>query len=146
MFNPVYKKFMQLCGKFSQYEAETMTFLVSCYRSFSFLLQIYQDDPPNGRSSEGTKDVETEKLKLFKCPDCEYTCAHSANLRRHVNAAHKKLKLFKCPDCEYSCARSSRLREHVNAVHKKLKLFKCPDCEYSCSRSSNLRRHVNATH
>ena len=87
-----------------------------------------------------------QKLKKFKCSDCDHRCSQKSNLNQHHKDVHQKLKNFKCPDCDYRCSQKSSLKLHHEGVHLKIKNFKCPYCSKRSSHNSNLQKHINAIH
>jgi hypothetical protein len=86
----------------------------------------------------------------FKCDfeDCEYTCALSGNLKRHIKQIHDNIKDFECDfeDCKYTCSTNSILQQHIKRIHDKIKDYECNLCEYKCSTNGDLKRHIKQVH
>ena len=53
--------------------------------------------------------------KLFKCPQCSYSCelGRGPNLKRHIQTKHEKVKSsYKCPICELTYTRKNHFENH----------------------------------
>ena len=59
-----------------------------------------------------------EKLKQFKCSQCDYQSATKGNLDTHYRGVHHKIKAFICDHCSYSATTKGNLYQHVKGVHK----------------------------
>ena len=123
-------------------------------------------------SSAGNDQINHNKSnkkirgKRFKCKQCEYTSAHSGNVKQHIKVVHKKcgftaseksdLKVhieaahekFKhvCEDCGYAAPKKQTLQRHIKAVHEKVKNHVCGHCGYAASLKGNLKVHIKAVH
>ena len=71
------------------------------------------------------------KKKLFTCVICDYRCAHSSDLKKHVSVIHEKIKQFTCELCDYCSANKFHLNKHIESVHEKKKPYKCEMCDYT---------------
>ena len=59
-----------------------------------------------------------EKLKLFKCSQCDYQSSTKGNLDTHCRGVHNKIKAYNCDHCGYSATTKGNLYQHVKGVHK----------------------------
>ena len=59
-----------------------------------------------------------EKLKLFKCSQCDYESTTKGNLNTHCRGVHHKIKAYDCDQCSYSATTKGNLYQHVKGVHK----------------------------
>ena len=55
--------------------------------------------------------------KPFKCEKCDYGCAQTGNMKRHVAAFYEKKKPFKCEKCDSNCVCKLIMKNHVAVVH-----------------------------
>ena len=88
------------------------------------------------------------------CPQCDYSCSHSYDLKKHMRA-----HTFNCTQCDYTCSKSYKLKRHAMmhartsdqlSLTKHIKVqtsasenpYSCTICDYSCSQLGVLRRHI----
>ena len=65
-----------------------------------------------------------DKMKKFKCNQCEYAANRIGDLKKHVMAVHDRVKNFKCGQCEHSTSAAENLKQHILDVHDKVRKFK----------------------
>ena len=70
------------------------------------------------------------------------------HLQEHISAVHDKLKLFICSICGYSCGKQNYLDRHMEFVHddSKVRPFKCLKCTSSFKDEPNLKKHLKMAH
>ena len=54
----------------------------------------------------------------------------------------EKIRNYKCNDCEKKFETPSKLKRHIDAVHEKIQNFKCDACEKSVSQKHHLKSHI----
>ena len=54
-----------------------------------------------------------QKQKQISCRQCEFTCARTSHLKRHMQT-HSGEKQFNCKQCEHTCATNGNLKAHMN--------------------------------
>ena len=89
-----------------------------------------------------------DKVKSFKCNQCNYASCTKDALKYHLNLVHEG-KGFQCPNCSHKSATKSHLKEHINGVHlqvRRTKKFPCPYCDHKATTKTQLRDHNNAVH
>ena len=79
-------------------------------------------------------------VKIFRCPHCPRSFAHSWKLTAHIRT-HSGEKPFRCPHCQKSFAPSGDLTRHIR-THSGEKPHRCPHCPKSFAQSGNLTRHI----
>ena len=73
------------------------------------------------------------------CENCGYTSGN-------MESVHDRIKDFKCSDCDFVTSRCDALKRHMREAHQKIKKFQCNQCDYSSSKCSDLNRHIKSKH
>merc|ERR1719259_410957 len=77
----------------------------------------------------------------YKCPHCDYHCASSYIVQRHIRVKHTKEKPFQCEYCSSSFARKGQLDNHV-VVHTGEQRFHCKLCPKKFATNDRLKVHM----
>jgi KRAB domain-containing zinc finger protein len=88
---------------------------------------------------------------MWKCGECEYSCAQKYRLESHMCAVHElpkqdnakkseKNDLFICDNCNYFTRDKSSLIAHIKR-HIGHKSYECPECSYRSTSGGDLRKH-----
>ena len=77
---------------------------------------------------------------------CNMAFCVRGELEQHVSYVHDKLRPYKCQECEKSFGIERGLSRHVRSVHEKQKNHCCPHCSYKCCESTDLRKHCRSCH
>ena len=64
----------------------------------------------------------------------------------YFRGVHEKLKVFKCSQCDYASATKGNLDTHSRGVHHKIKAYDCDYYSYSATTKGNLYQHVKGVH
>ncbi|XP_050349482.1 uncharacterized protein LOC126772924 isoform X1 [Nymphalis io] len=75
-----------------------------------------------------------------QCHICQREFSNERQLRNHVAAVHERLKPFKCCNCDYTAARKEELKLHLRS-HTGDKPYACDQCSYCTGDHNALRRH-----
>ena len=62
--------------------------------------------------------------KLESCTQCQKTFYTLRNLKKHISDVHDKIKAFRCEECQFKCARMDNLNLHRRKSHNKENLTK----------------------
>ena len=94
------------------------------------------------------KDSENEKLRPFKCADCDSYFRQKKVLKNHMKRVHLKINFKKipCTICEAWFEMKTQLQEHINAIHLKVKPYKCDSCDSSFAYKRALTGHIRIVH
>jgi len=84
-----------------------------------------------------------EKRKM-QCDQCEYSCMHPENLRRHRRSKHLGIS-FPCDECGFSSSTRRYLTQHKERKHGGIK-YPCDDCDYIGTSIYNLKVHKETKH
>ncbi|XP_072929390.1 uncharacterized protein [Epargyreus clarus] len=76
----------------------------------------------------------------LRCHICQLEFINERRLKAHVAAVHDKVKPFKCSNCDYTAARKSQLKLHLRS-HSGDKPYACDECSYRSSDHNAMRRH-----
>lgn len=60
---------------------------------------------------------KTDKVKGYKCPNCQRSYNARRNLVRHVTLECGRDPQYKCPYCSYSKHRRNELKNHIKKKH-----------------------------
>ena len=58
------------------------------------------------------------------CSQCEKSFYTLRDLKKHISDVHDKIKAFRCEECQFMCARMDNLNLHSRKSHNKQKLTK----------------------
>ena len=92
---------------------------------------------------------ESEARPTLKCPKCDYTTNWGkSKINNHIKTVHDKIKDFKCPNCEFCCSQRGNLRLHVEQVHNKVRKFSCSveGCLYKSNFKNDITKHNKTVH
>ena len=92
---------------------------------------------------------ESEARPALKCPKCDYTTNWGkSKIRNHIKTVHDKIKDFKCPNCEFCCSQRGNLRLHIEQVHNKVRKFSCSveGCHYKSNFKNDITKHNKTVH
>ena len=88
-----------------------------------------------------------EKMRPFKCQQCNKSFTCKRNLQYHIQIDHEKIiKPFKCQQCVKSFSSKRYLQLHIQTVHEDSKLNTCHHCEKSFTHKANLKCHLQTAH
>ncbi|KAJ2947298.1 hypothetical protein O0L34_g17015 [Tuta absoluta] len=85
------------------------------------------------------KTIHNKKDSL-QCPICKLQLSCPQRLKTHIAVVHEKVKPFKCTECESAFARKDELTLHIRS-HTGDKPYECDKCTYRSADSSAMRRH-----
>jgi len=87
-----------------------------------------------------------DKVKRFKCDDCEAVFVNSSVLRTHVHNVHQSVTT-KCPHCDVTL-KLHNLAGHIKTVHENRRRFiKCEaGCDKEYTSRADMQRHVLRVH
>ncbi|GBP84379.1 Transcriptional repressor CTCF [Eumeta japonica] len=85
-----------------------------------------------------------DKLRPFKCTQCDYTATRKVELTLHMRS-HTGDKPYRCEACGYRTADHNALRRHKKR-HSGQNLYKCKHCPYTCIQSTVLTSHLISSH
>ncbi|CAH2269673.1 jg18933 [Pararge aegeria aegeria] len=85
-----------------------------------------------------------DKLKPFKCCECEYTAARKEELKLHMRS-HTGDKPYACDQCEYRSGDHNALRRHKKK-HSNDSAYKCKYCPYTAIQSTRYTAHMLSKH
>ena len=88
---------------------------------------------------------ECKPKNHHQCDKCNKHFNLRANLERHKRDVHDKIRNFKCNQCEKSFAQLHTLKGHVQSMHEGLK-YECELCGKAFPHRSNMIRHVRLVH
>ena len=91
----------------------------------------------------GKKKVRSDKVRLDKCPKCDYETYAEKDVVFHVKSIHEKNFSVTCEFCDYSCLTFDRLRRHKK-THASI--LHCELCDYQCNYKIFLKQHVRKAH
>ena len=93
------------------------------------------------------KNYSEQKLKKFKCDQCNYSTDYAANVRLHIQVVHEKNKPFKCKElgCKFETGTKQNLQVHENSVHRGIR-FSCHVCGYESPSASYIKIHKELKH
>ena len=87
-----------------------------------------------------------ERPYVCDVAECNKAFTQLVGLQRHKRSVHERVRAYKCDQCDYSCAQKGDLRQHQLAVHEQQKPHACQHCTYKCVRLSLLRQHCKSMH
>ena len=65
------------------------------------------------------KEVHRSKYLQLQCNKCNSKFSGQCDLKRHEKAVHDKIKDYKCEECDYACARKDNMAGHILRMHGK---------------------------
>jgi Zinc finger, C2H2 type len=95
------------------------------------------------KSQEETRTVE--RVTDFRCDICQKFLCNKYSLQQHIESIHQKIKNFKCGECDYSTYYKMSLLTH-SATHSDARPFVCnfKDCTSKFKLRSILRIHLQS--
>ncbi len=51
-----------------------------------------------------------EKIKPYKCVQCDYKASEDGSLRKHILDVHMKFRPYKCQECNYSASKKIQFK------------------------------------
>uniref|UniRef100_A0A1E1W141 C2H2-type domain-containing protein n=1 Tax=Pectinophora gossypiella TaxID=13191 RepID=A0A1E1W141_PECGO len=85
-----------------------------------------------------------EKLRPFKCPQCDFTAARKPEIKLHLRS-HTGDKPYACDQCMYRSADHNAMRRHKKS-HGKESAYKCKYCPFSTIQSTCFTSHMISKH
>uniref|UniRef100_A0A0A9WBW7 C2H2-type domain-containing protein n=1 Tax=Lygus hesperus TaxID=30085 RepID=A0A0A9WBW7_LYGHE len=86
-------------------------------------------------------DVETLKMGLYPCSQCDFRSDYSFRLRRHMKSKHADRSYHQCPECDYRAKDPSKIMHHIKSVHRKERPWSCQYCDFKCATKQALNTH-----
>ena len=93
-------------------------------------------------------DKTLEDVTKTLCKYCDFSCALSSNLKRHM-MKHSGEKPYKCELCDFVTNMPSYLKRHTQRhsvekpyKHNGEKPYQCKFCDYACFVASSLKVHL----
>lgn len=96
--------------------------------------------PQNPRASRKRKVVPPGNFACPHCPKT-FTVLSNMRRHVRSKHNTEDVRLFKCPLCNYSSPRKHNVTLHVDRVHEKTKKYKCDYCDYATSDLSGMYHH-----
>ncbi|XP_055353057.1 B-cell lymphoma/leukemia 11B-like isoform X2 [Paramacrobiotus metropolitanus] len=91
---------------------------------------------------EGSVDADGKKSRKDVCEFCGKTFKNCSNLTVH-RRSHTGEKPYKCNFCDYACAQSSKLTRHMKTHGRAGKdIYRCRFCNTPFSIPSTLEKHM----
>ena len=94
------------------------------------------------------REVVHEKVRNFKCEECEYSCYRQYRLKMHIYNRHSNQSVsYMCPKCFVKCSdiESHMQRVHLNPIPDDHN-FPCTYCEFTAKSKNTLRGHIRTIH
>ena len=91
-------------------------------------------------------NVESQRVKTFKCEFCSKNFVALRNLKIHIRIIHEGRKDHKCGICGKEFGQLAHLKSHMKTVHEGVKDHKCHICGKEFGHLKNLKRHIKSVH
>ena len=75
---------------------------------------------------------------MLQCQHCDYTTAHSDNLKTH--SRKNTGEMLQCQHCDYTTGHSGHLKAHFK-IHTG-EMLQCQHCDYTTTQSGQLKAHI----